>query len=215
MGGCPILEFVMTKTQIAILWGLAAVVLIVFVALSWFIARPAQGDMPMVGSSVQAYRLPAVSFSARSFYPRAEQAAKSWKQDAGLVSASASWPFVRLDHFSVPVDWTFQFFSPSTQRIYVVNVNETQVSLIRESLAPYPLPTISMGDWQLDSHEALNAWLNHGGGGLLDRYPVVDVSVRLRQGAGDSLEWVVVGAVRDDPTIQMARIRAVDGAVLE
>ena len=57
----------MTKTQIAILWGLAAVVLIVFIALSWFIARPAQGDMPMVGPSVQAYRLPAVSFSARGF----------------------------------------------------------------------------------------------------------------------------------------------------
>jgi hypothetical protein len=209
----------MTKTQIAILWGLAAAVLIVFVLLSWIISRPKQGDVPVMVPVPQSYRLPAVPFSARGFYPRAEQAARSWQSDAGLVSVSASWPragAVRpLDGFSLPVDWTFQFTSPGTQRIYVVNVNEAAVSPIRESLAPYPLPTVSAADWRLDSFEALNAWLNGGAGAWLAAHPLADVSIRLRQAPEGALEWVIVGAAQGDAAILVGRIHAGSGQVLE
>jgi len=62
--------------------------------------------------------------SAGSLYLNSDQAAQSWQGDAGLVSAAASWRFARLDGFSRPVDWTFQFLSPATHRMHVANVNE-------------------------------------------------------------------------------------------
>ena len=133
----------------------------------------------------------------RSLYERADQAAKEWRSDAGLVSAVASWPFATLDDLSGPVDWTLSFFSPGTQSIDVLNVHPDRITSIREMLSPYPLPAIAIDLWQVDSHEALNAWLNGGGGDFLRSHPVVDVSARLRVEDGRAL-WTVIGTSRGD-----------------
>ncbi|MBN1937841.1 MAG: hypothetical protein JW934_24520 [Anaerolineae bacterium] len=205
----------MTKTQIAILWGLALVVIVAFVVAGRLISRPADQNVPFVSPPGKTYHLPQVAYSAKGVYERALQAAASWQGDAQLVSATAYWAFVRLDHFSQPVEWVFQFFSPSTQRIYVASVNDTSVTPIRSSLTPYPLAAVSIGQWQVDSHEALNTWLNQGGGRLLELHPAVDVSARLVAGTEGVAEWVVVGAIQDVPEVQMTRIDAATGTVLQ
>jgi hypothetical protein len=216
----------MTKAQLAILWALAALVVGVFVALSYVVAqsgplastRPAAGPTPTgnmpspADTPAQVYRLPQTPHTARGLYAQAAQAARQWQPDAGLVSAAASWPFADLDSFSMPVDWTFQFYSPGTQRIYVVDVNETQVTPIRETLSPYPLLTVTAERWQLDSYQALNAWLNDGGGDLLRAYPVVDVSMRLRTMDDEQPLWVVVGVSGDGQTTETAKLDAYTGA---
>jgi hypothetical protein len=143
------------------------------------------------------------------------QAAKEWQPDAGLVSVAASWPFATLDDLSSPVDWTFTFYSPGTQRVYVLNVHSEQSMLIRETLSPYPLVVVASDMWQVDSHQALNAWLNGGGGEFLGGYPVVDVSVRLRVDDGRAV-WAVIGAGRggaaqDDPLLLDVVLDATDG----
>jgi hypothetical protein len=201
----------MTKTQIVILWGAALVVVLVFVLLSRFISRPLQESEPLQAPQVQSYNLADIPQSARRFYPRAEQAAKSWQEDAALVSAAASWPFVRLDDLSLPADWTFQFFSPALQKIFVVNVSETQVAVMRESLSPYPLPVLPLDEWQVDSVQALNAWLNHGGGGFLKAHPIVDVNARLRRSKEGRAQWIVVGVVRSSETVHVVWVDAISG----
>lgn len=206
----------MTKKQVAILWGLTALVLIVFVLVGRVISRSAEKQpSPIAAGHGQTYNLDPISQSARNLYPLADQAARSWQKDAKLVSASASWPFVKLNDFSRPTAWTFQFFSPRTQRIFVVSAGETQVAVIRDSLSPYILPTASTGEWQLDSYQALSIWLNNGGGNLLARHPIVDVSVMLQPSEISNLEWIVIGTVRDSQLVHLVRIDAQSGTLLQ
>jgi hypothetical protein len=206
----------MTKVQVAILWGLSLLVLVVFVVVGQVVSKRPQGSSPLVITApAQVYSLPDIPQSARSFYWRADQAARSWQGDAALVSAAAAWPFVRLDDLSMPTDWTFQFFSPSTSMIYVVNVSETEVTPIREALAPYPLSTVALEDWQLDSPKALNTWLNNNGGVFLRLHPIVDVNARLRRSKGGELEWIVAGVGRNSQNVQLVRIDASSGVVMQ
>ena len=205
----------MTKTQVFILWGLAAVVVAVFAVVSQFIARGPAPDVAVTVPPAQVVRLPAVPHSARGVYPRADQAARTWQGDALLVSATASWPFARIGELDDPVDWTFQFYSPGTRQLYVVNVGETAVAPIVSTLSPYELPTVSMDRWRLDSHEALSTWLNYGGANFLHRYSVVDVSARLRHAEDGRLEWSVVGMVDDSQTFHLVRIDAASGEVID
>ena len=205
----------MSKTQIAILWGLAVVIVIVFAVLSRAVSRSSQGVGPGPLVPGRVYDVGETDQSARKLYPLADQAARSWQADAQLVSATANWPFVDLDHFSEPVAWTFQFYSPGTQRIQVINIDGDQVGVLREALSPYPLPGVAVENWQLDSHQALKAWLNDGGGRFLSRHSVVDVTARLRHSEEGQLQWVVVGAVRGEQEIQLTRVDAASGQVVE
>ena len=131
-----------------------------------------------------------------------------WQPDATLVSAAASWSFVSLDGFSRPTDWTFQFYSPATQRVYQVYVSETTASPIRETLSPYSLPTIAVQEWQVDSHQALNAWLNRGGGVFIKRHPIVDVSIRLARTKESGVVWTVVGLDESGQAVQTEYVDA-------
>jgi len=203
-----------SKTQIVVLWGLALLVVAVFFVASRVISRPSSASEGSTPLSVGAYALPEVPESARRLYPYADQAARSWQGDAALVSASASWAFAQVDDLSKSTGWTFQFFSPRSQKLFVVSVDGTQATVIHETLSPYALPTVSTSAWQLDSHQALNAWLNQGGGSFLQAHPVVDISARLRQSDSGRPEWMVAGVIRGSQVAQTVRVDASDGKVL-
>lgn len=212
----------MTKTQLGILWGLGVLVMIVLGALGWALTRTGQPNAlsptatppAMAGSSLPeaaAYRLPEMPYSARNLYGQAAQAAQRWQPDAALASASASWPFASLDDFSKPSDWTFQFYSSATGRIYVLNADQTTVTPIRETLSPYRLPVIDAEQWQIDSHQALNTWLNRGGGAFLKQTAIVDVSIRLSRPQEGVPMWTVVGIDDSGQIVQTERIDALQG----
>jgi hypothetical protein len=213
-----------TRTQLAVLWGLAVGVVLIFAVLTYVLSRPSptarlsaasQAPAP-VGTMPRAevYRLPETPYSARSAYGPAERVAQAWQPDAGLVSAVASWPFSDLDDLSGPVDWTFSFFSPGTQRVYVINARQEQVTPIREALSPYPLPVVALDRWRVDSYQALSAWLDGGGGEFLQDHAIVDISVRLGGDEGQIL-WVVVGTDRGNQSAFAVRLDAADGSALE
>lgn len=204
----------MSKTQIAVLWGFTLVIVLAFVVGGQLLSRPATTEAMMTWPG-KVYSLPQVPYSARGFYERAQQAATSWQSDAQLASAAATWPFVRLDHLSQPTTWTFQFFSPGTQSIYVVAVDEKNVTFIRSSLTPYPLATMQVEQWRVDSYEALNTWLNQGGGRFLELRPAVDVIARLVAGDGNTIQWVVVGNVSGTDEAHVVRLDATTGQVTE
>jgi hypothetical protein len=203
---------------------LAVAIVLVFAALTCILARPSppvqrliEPPSDVVAGSVQpveTYLLPATPHSARSLYDRAEQVAKEWQPDAALTSAVASWPFVTQDDLSGPVDWTFSFFSPGTQRIYVLNVYPERIVPLRETLSPYPLPVVALEGWRVDSHQALSAWLNGGGGDFLRSHPVVDVSVRLGLEDGRAA-WGVAGVDRESGSTFAVRLDAALGKRVE
>jgi hypothetical protein len=213
----------MTKTQLAILWGLGVLLVVVLSVLGFVLsqarrphalsptATPAESPLPTAPSAAD-YRLPETPHSARNAYERAEQAAQAWQTDAALVSAAASWPFASLDNFSRPADWTFQFYSPATGRVYVINVDQENITPIRETLSPYSLVPIEVDKWQVDSHEAVNAWLNRGGGAFLKQYPVVDVSIRLSRPRDGAAEWSVLGIEESGQATHAERVDAYEGS---
>jgi hypothetical protein len=205
----------LTKTQIGILWGLSALVVVVFAVLAQMISRaPARPAAPTPAAlQTTVYRLPEVPFSARGYYPRADQAARTWQGDAQLVSATATWDFAEIDDLSRPVDWTFQFYSPGTQQLYVVNVGEARATPLVGSLSPYELPTIAPGRWRADSYDALSAWLNEGGATFLGSHSVVDVNARIRQAEEGRIEWSVVGVARDQDEQHVVVMDAETGRV--
>ena len=211
----------MTKTQLVILWGLGVLVIGVLGALGLLLSqtgRPqpsvpveVQAAVPSALTTQASYRLPETPHSAQNLYAQAEQAAQRWQPDAALVSAAASWSFASLDNFSRPIDWTFQFYSPSTARVYVISVSGTTVTPIRETLSPYSLPVIDVERWQIDSYQALNTWLNRGGGAFLKRTAIVDVSIRLARPQGNAPVWMVVGIDDSGQAIQSERLNAYEG----
>jgi len=207
----------MTRTQIGVLWGTTLLVVIGLVVLSQVLGHPSVSSMTVDPTAVPAaaYRLPDSPDSARSLYAYADQAARTWQADAQLASALSNWAFVELDDLSQPAPWTYQFYSPATGRACTVSVDGTEAIVIRESLSPYPLRPVTGEAWRVDSPQALSAWLEQGGGTFLRRHSVVDLSARLRVSEQGRLEWVVVGLVRDTETMQLVRIDAATGAVLE
>jgi hypothetical protein len=228
----------MTRTRLVIPWWLGVLFVVVLGTLGWVLSRaePSETQVRMPASeearapagtrapaatlaqaetpapaetrAPAAYRLPETPHSARNRYARAEDAARAWQPDAALASAATSWSFVSLDDFSRPVDWTFQFFSSATGRVYTINVDQTSVTPVRETLSPYELSVIDVEHWQIDSYQAINDWLNQGGGAFLKRHPVVDVSIRLAQPQGGTPMWTVVGITDSGQTVQTARVDA-------
>ena len=205
----------MTKTQIAILWGLAVLVVIVFAVLGRITSRSQPESVSVTAPPARVHHLPDIPQSAKKLYVWADQAARTWKGDAELVSTATSWPFARVEDLSKPVDWTFQFFSPSTQHLYAVTVRDTQATPFREGLSPYSLPTISIEDWQIDSHQALGIWLDYGGAMFLTSHSVVDISARLRYSEQERLVWIVAGLVRGSQTVYVVAVDAQSGEVVE
>ena len=209
----------MTRTQLAILWGLGVLIVVILGTLGWMFSRSRQpealyptrvpAETPSPATPAPAvYRLPETPHSARNQYVQAEGAARDWQPDATLVSAAASWSFVGLDDFSKPIDWTFQFYSSTTGRVYTINVDQTGITPIRETLSPYALPVIDVEHWQVDSYQAVNAWLNRGGGAFLKRHPVVDVSIRLARPQGGNPAWTIVGIDDSGQAAQTERVDA-------
>jgi hypothetical protein len=205
----------MTKTQIGILWGLGVLVLVIFVVLSQVISRSSGPSIMLTAPPAKVYRLPENSQSARSLYLSADQAARSWQGDAQLVSATASWSFAQEDDLSGPVDWTFQFYSPGTQQLFVVSVSEETATPITNMLSPYELPVVAIENWRIDSHEALGVWLTEGGAAFLKGYSVVDVSARLRHSQEGRLEWSVAGVVRDSQLFHLVQVDASSGKTVK
>jgi hypothetical protein len=89
----------------------------------------------------------------------------------------------------------FQFYSPTVRRLAVVIVDGGRARLLQETRSPYPLPTFSADDWQVDSLAALDAWWSAGGATFLSIYSEIDLTAQLRvlEGQDGRLAWTVTG----------------------
>jgi hypothetical protein len=168
-------------------------------AAAWFLASrsPGQTGFGVAASTpspVPTYTVQFVEVTARRLYPAAETLARSWEADVQLVGANASWSGTALNLIGDPTDWSFRFYSPSRQRLYLAGVaNNGQAAgaphFQKESSPP---SAIDLDKWEVDSPEALARWLDYGGGELLSRDPGVDVTIQLGvDPASGGVAWII------------------------
>ncbi|HUV89990.1 MAG TPA: hypothetical protein VMY80_10075 [Anaerolineae bacterium] len=189
-----------------LLFGLVLLVIVGTLIYGWLVGpavSPAAGMAPQTVTARQALA------------PAAELAGQ-WREDARLAAVYARWPVAEMQEEG-RVEWTFQFFSPSTQRLSLIAVAGGKARLVRESLSPYPLSTFSPEEWRMDSDRALQAWWNRGGEDLVARRPDADLAMQLRmpdEGGGQPL-WTVVGSLSGTEATVIVAVNATTGVLVK
>jgi hypothetical protein len=152
----------------------------------------------------------------QAFAPAAELAAQ-WQEDAGLAAVSTQLLAVGKGTGN-DVEWGFQFFSPSTQKLALVAVSGGKARMVRPPmLSPYTLSTFSLEQWPIDSDRALQTWWDHGGDSMVKQYAQVDAKMQLRvsEDLGNQPAWVVAGIVANRNTTLTLFVNAGDGSVVD
>lgn len=192
-----------------LLLGLGLMLLVVVGALVYGRLAGSAAPAPVVGPVGGALT------ARQSFAPAAELAAQ-WQEDARLAAVSCHRSAVGTQ-LGGEVEWAFQFFSPSTQRLALITVAGEVARMVRESMTPYTVPTFSTEEWRVDSEQALQTWWSHGGGGMVARRPDTDLAMQLRvpDGGGGPPIWIVVGLVGGTETVFTVVVNATSGALVE
>ena len=172
----------------------------------------------LVGSAVPTPTAVAADdrVSARQAFAPAAELAGQWQKDARLAAVSGYWSAVGAQ-LGGQTEWAFQFFSPSTRRLALITVMDGAALMVRESASPYAVPTFSVGEWRVDSDQALQAWWSRGGGNLVARRPDGDLAMQLRvpeEGTGQPV-WTVVGSIAGTEAAFTVLVNAVDGTLVE
>lgn len=185
----------MTKREWGLLLGLLLAVIVIFAALGYLILRPTESSPVAVPLPEKTYTLSEATVTAKTAYPLAQEVARNRQPDVQLASISATWAETNVKKVGSPTAWTFQFYSPTTHRNYVVVVDQGQARLIREAFTPYPSASILEESWPIDSDEALTIWLNYGGGRfLMENLTGARVITQLTiSSEGPQAIWTVVG----------------------
>jgi hypothetical protein len=199
----------MTRTQWLVTTGLLFFILIIFGILLLQLQVPDQAPTPPP---------PAVfledAAQARTVYPIAEQEALLWQPDAQLASASIVWDDLGPGGMLKRDRWTFEFYSPSQQRMAVIRVADGQARRLRTALLPNPLAALPFDQWQVDSSQALQSWWAQGGGKFVQQHDQVSISLKLRvEPKGTRSLWIVAGSAADQHWV--VQIDSEDGTLVE
>ncbi len=174
------------------------------------------GRLAVEPNSTPVIELGGGSLTARKVYGSAVEVATQWQEDARLTAVSCNCPAVGQQRDGA-FDWVFQFFSPSVRRLALVAVTGEEARMVRESGAPYEVPTFSTDDWRVDSDQALRAWWGRGGGSMVERRPDTDLAMQLRVSdeTGGSPAWTVVGLIAGTDTAFTVVVDATSGELVE
>ncbi len=164
------------------------------------------------------FTLTSVQATARSQFPFTEDQIALWQPDAQLFTLSATWQKADINTIGAPVEWTYRFYSPGIKRLYFVTVSpEGHVMGTSHSERVYhPPQPIPVDRWQIDSSEALNIWLNHGGAGMLNAIPGIQVVAQLQLASPDAPpSWTIAGYDSLSKHYHTVFINAQNGEVIE
>jgi hypothetical protein len=199
----------MTRTQWTVVVGLLLFILVIFGILLFQLRVPEQRSTP----PPPAFLLEEGA-QARTVLPIAQQEALRWQEDAQLTSAGVVWDDLGPGGILKRDRWTFEFYSPSQQRMAVIRVIDGEAQLLRTALLPNRLQPLPFDQWQVDSTQALQTWWERGGGDFVRRHTHVSISLKLRIVPPDPrLLWIVAGSSTDQHWV--VQMNSGDGTVLE
>ena len=164
-----------------LLWGLAGVVVVVYGALGFYVF---QSRRPAASS-------PETAFTAQTAYPLAEGAAKDWRDDAYLLSATAAWSQATEKGLREgKTSWAFYFLSPLARQIRVFSVTAEGVAGTRTMDALSVPSGIDPSRWQVDNPEVIRLFLEQGGQGFMEQHPDASLHLRLAADEDGRLVWM-------------------------
>lgn len=188
--------------------GIILVVLLVVVAVLsltfWFrndrtaVSPPSANSATIIAQRADDIA-PTPEYDGRSAivaYAAAQETAESWQPDAQILTAQATWPQgataqeLRVGETS----WGFTFYSPAAQKIAVFSVVEDNVALVSEGDHQQTDPLLSASGWNLDSDEAIKAFLAGGGNRFLNDSGVTTLTMALMASdieENGRLEWQI------------------------
>mgnify|MGYP005844150695 FL=1 len=204
------------KVQIVVIAILGLLVVGVYVALGGlFLAR--RGAQAARKSYI-TYPDPGVQrISAQRAYAQAFALAQNWQGDAQLVGARASFRQEAPGTIGGGQTWSFQFFSPSTSRLYLLSVQgeQAQGELAVERLVRAEMTHVEVAQWQVDSEDALLVFLSHGGEEFLRQHPEAVINLQLvppKKNGG--LIWLASGVAPGGQAVFFVQIDAQTGSVI-
>jgi hypothetical protein len=199
----------MTRTQWAVVVGLLAFILVIFGVLLYQLQVPEQSSTP----PPPAFLLEEGA-QARTVYPIAEQEALRWQSDAQLASAEVVWDDLGPGGKLTRDRWTFEFYSPSQQRMAVIRVVDGRAERLRTALVPNRLEPLPLNQWQVDSTQALQTWWERGGGDFVQSHRQVSISLKLRMEPKSTRSlWSVAGSSSGEHLV--VQIDSSDGTIVE
>jgi len=192
------------RTKLLLCWGLAAVVVVVYGALGYSVFR----------SRRPAASSPKTAFTAQTAYSRAG-AAKEWRDDAYLLSATAAWGQAREKGLREgKTSWAFYFLSPLARQIQVFSVTAEGVAGTRTMDALSVPSGVDPSRWQMDSPEVTKVFLDQGGRDFLARHPGAAVHLQLAAQEDGRLVWMASGLSSQDKSTFSLEIDATTGEVI-
>ncbi|MEW5961293.1 MAG: hypothetical protein AB1801_26515, partial [Chloroflexota bacterium] len=122
-----------------------------------------------------------------------------------------------LDQIGRPAVWSYHFYSPERQRLYIIRVDpDGQINTfehIRKITLPPPL--LAADSWVIDSPAALAIWLDHGGARLVQRNPGLEVLIQLRPLKNQpNPVWMVIGSDKRTGDLHIVAVEAGEGKVV-
>jgi hypothetical protein len=183
-------------------------------------AGPLPKDATQPSPEPQAtYTVEYTSHTARELFAAARDRAAAWQADVQPVSVTATWEKTAINLVGQPTIWTFRFYSPGLRRYYFVTVQadgQTDGIAHGEQIRKAPR-LLALDLWAVDSPQAINLWLNHGGSQMLLSAPGIQVVAQLSMpNTADQLPtWTVAGYDSRDDGYHTVFINAQSGQVLQ
>jgi len=204
------------KAQVAVIVILGLIVVGVYVTL---------GGMLLIRRGTQATRRSYITYpslgiqrvSAHQAYVQAQALAQNWQADAQLVGARASFRQETPGSISGGQTWSFQFFSPSTSQLYLLQVQgeQAQAESAVERRVHAEVTSVEVTQWQVDSEDALLFFLSHGGEEFLRQHPEAAINLQLvPPKKGGSLIWLASGVAQAGREVFFVQIDAQTGSVI-
>ena len=154
--------------------------------------------------------------TAREAYALAVSEAQNWREDSQLANASASWVNVSSEEqLAADVAWGFTFLSAQSREAKIVSVTRLGAESARSMPSTATMGTADVSLWDVDSPEAVNLLLEHGGRDFLSQHPGATISLRLGPEEESSrLVWLAIGIQSADKSTMVLKVDASTGEVL-
>ena len=154
--------------------------------------------------------------TAREAYALAVSEAQNWREDAQLVSATASWANVGSEEqLAEDVAWGFTFLSQQSAETQILSVTRVGAERAREMRSTSAVRAADVASWQVDSPQALALFLEHGGRDFLSQHPGATITLRLGPEEESSrLVWLAIGIQSADKSTMVLKVDASTGEVL-
>jgi hypothetical protein len=211
------------RRDIILLIGLTAFACFSLITVGLLILRYSSTEVEATAPANQprpipTHVIPYTQVTGLGQFKPAQAEALAWAEDALLVSASANWPGVTsMEQVGQPGPWTYRFYSPAKQRLFISRVTpDNQVHSI-EHVVPVTLPpqTLDTGTWLIDSPAALGYWLDLGGAEMLRTNPGLELLIQLRSvGSQPQPVWMVVGSDDRTQDIHIVVVDAGEGFIV-